>query len=162
MEAVKVKPLLDEAWSLVSLEAGPLNIEFCNTSSEEDEVIGNTGRLLQVFINLFKNGVYAIKDGQKAGNGSKVSGKLCVRAQRAMQNEKQWLYLTIEDDGAGIPPEVLPRIFEPFVTSRLDAQGTGLGLAVTAGIIDQHGGLIVANNRPEGGARFEITLPTPS
>jgi signal transduction histidine kinase len=71
------------------------------------------------------------------------------------------LQLTIEDNGAGIPPEVLPRIFEPFVTSRLDANGTGLGLAVTAGIIDQHGGLIVANNRVEGGAKFEITLPVP-
>jgi len=163
MEAVQLKPLLDEAWSLVSMEARKLQIEFVNQASDDDMVIGNAGRLLQVFVNLFKNGVYAIKDRLDAGHTNSASGKLCVYTRRVQQDEKQWLELTIEDNGAGISPDLLPRIFEPFVTSRLDANGTGLGLAVTAGIIDQHGGLIVANNRPsQSGARFEITLPMPT
>jgi signal transduction histidine kinase len=163
MEAVRLKPLLDEAWSLVSIEARDLHIEFVNQAGATDTVIGNAGRLLQVFVNLFKNGVYAIKDRTKTGHANGASGKLCVYTRRVVQDEKHWLQLTIEDNGAGIPPDVLPRIFEPFITSRLDANGTGLGLAVTAGIIDQHGGLIVATNRPaQGGAQFEITLPMPT
>ncbi len=160
MEAVLIKPLLNEAWSLVSMEARNLQIEFANHATDADVVIGNAGRLLQVFVNLFKNGVYAIKDRLETGHMNGTSGKLCVYTRRVVQDEKHWLQLTIEDNGAGIPPDVLPRIFEPFVTSRLDANGTGLGLAVTAGIIDQHGGLIVATNRSaQGGAKFEITLP---
>lgn len=161
MEKIYLKPLLDEAWSLAGIEARDITIEFYNQASDENVVIGNAGRLLQVFVNLFKNGVYAIKDALKTGHAGKPSGKLCIRTCAITQNEKNWLQVIIEDNGAGIPPEILPRIFEPFVTSRLDAQGTGLGLAVTAGIIDQHGGLIVANNQPEGGAKFEITLPMP-
>lgn len=163
MGEVKIKALLDEAWVLVSIEAHKLNIEFINHALDEDVVIGNSGRLLQVFVNLFKNGVFAIKDRLDAGHTNGASGKLCVHTRRVLQDEKPWLQLTIEDNGAGIPPDVLPRIFEPFVTSRLDANGTGLGLAVTAGIIDQHGGLIVASNRPaQNGAKFEITLPMPT
>ncbi|HEX4946877.1 MAG TPA: ATP-binding protein [Blastocatellia bacterium] len=161
MEAVKIKPLLDEAWALVSIEARKLNIEFINHATENDVVIGNAGRLLQVFVNLFKNGVYAIKDRLESGHANGASGKVCVHTSRVLQDEKPWLQLTVEDNGAGIPPDVLPRIFEPFVTSRLDANGTGLGLAVTAGIVDQHGGLIVASNRATG-AQFEITLPMPT
>ena len=162
MEPVKIQPLLDEAWSLVSIEVRTLKLAFNNQTCETDTVIGNAGKLLQVFVNLFKNAVFAIKDTVRAGNSDKVSGKLSVQTRRIIDDEKQWLQITIEDNGVGIPPEVLPHIFEPFITSRLDANGTGLGLAVTAGIIAQHGGLIVANNRPVnegGGAKFEITLP---
>lgn len=162
MEVVTIKPLLEEAWSLASIEARDLAIDFVNEATESDVVIGNAGRLLQVFINLFKNGIFAVKDAHKTGHSGNGSGKLCVHTCRVQEDDKQWLRITIADNGAGIPPEVLPRIFEPFVTSRLDAQGTGLGLAVTAGIIAQHGGLIVANNRTEGGASFEITLPIPT
>jgi signal transduction histidine kinase len=53
----------------------------------------------------------------------------------------------------------LPEIFEAFVSTRLDARGTGLGLTVAEGIIHQHGGTISAGNRPSGGACLEVTLP---
>lgn len=157
MECVSLRPLLDEAWSLASIEAGDTRIEFHNEAEVTARVTGNSGRLLQVFINLFKNGIFAIRDTARSGAGA--NGLIKVRSEEKGGNEKAWIVITIEDDGAGIPPDVLPRIFEPFVTSRLDSHGSGLGLAVTAGIIDQHGGLIVANNRPEKGARFEVTLP---
>jgi signal transduction histidine kinase len=65
----------------------------------------------------------------------------------------------VEDNGPGIPEEVLPEIFEAFVTTRLDARGTGLGLTVAEGIVHQHGGSIKASNCPLGGARLEVTLP---
>ena len=65
----------------------------------------------------------------------------------------------VEDDGPGIPADVLPNIFEAFVTTRLDSRGTGLGLTVAEGIAHQHGGLIIASNRPQGGACLEVRLP---
>jgi two-component system sensor histidine kinase KdpD len=78
---------------------------------------------------------------------------------RARDGEVQ---VTVADNGPGIPPEALPRLFEPFY--RVDmpgraAQGTGLGLTVAKGLVEAHGGRIWAENRPEGGARFVFTLP---
>jgi signal transduction histidine kinase len=71
-----------------------------------------------------------------------------------------WLSLQIADNGPGIDPEVLPHLFEPFVSTRLDSRGTGLGLAVSEGIIREHGGLLLARNRVQPrGAVFEILLP---
>jgi Osmosensitive K+ channel histidine kinase len=64
----------------------------------------------------------------------------------------------IDDTGSGIPAGVLPGIFDAFVSSRLDSQGTGLGLTVAQGIVQQHGGTITASNRPSGGARLEVIL----
>ena len=64
------------------------------------------------------------------------------------------------DDGPGIESELIESLFEPFVSTRLDAKGTGLGLAVAEGIVREHGGLIVAHNRATSrGAVFEITMP---
>ena len=73
-----------------------------------------------------------------------------------------WIHVLVDDDGPGIPAHVLPNIFEAFVTTRLDARGTGLGLTVAEGIAHQHGGSISAANRPGGGARLEVRLPAPS
>jgi signal transduction histidine kinase len=62
----------------------------------------------------------------------------------------------ISDSGAGIPPDQIQRIFEPFVTTK--PRGTGLGLAVTRRIVREHGGTVVADNRPGGGAVFTVEL----
>ena len=67
------------------------------------------------------------------------------------------LRLRVEDDGAGILPELLPRLFQPFVTGR--PRGNGLGLAIARGIAERHGGSIEAGRSDLGGARFEVTLP---
>jgi signal transduction histidine kinase len=82
-----------------------------------------------------------------------------VNARRINRNAQSWISITVEDDGPGIPPDVLPDIFEAFVSSRLDAKGTGLGLTIAEGIVHQHAGTISASNRAEGGASIEVTLP---
>lgn len=64
--------------------------------------------------------------------------------------------LDLRDSGPGIPPEVLPRVFDPFVTTK--ARGTGLGLVVARSIVGEHGGTLDASNAPEGGAMFRLTL----
>jgi PAS domain S-box-containing protein len=75
------------------------------------------------------------------------------------QSPAQYVELTVQDTGAGIPDADLARIFEPFFSSKTSDMGTGLGLAITAGIVEQHGGFIRASNLPAGGAVLHIYLP---
>jgi signal transduction histidine kinase len=142
--------LIDEAWSLVAIDERAGGVEFKNLIPPEDRVMGNSDRLVQVFVNLLRNALNAIE----APNGQ-------IQAASRPQHQKgePGFAIAIEDNGAGIPSDVLPEIFEAFVTSRLDARGTGLGLTVAEGIVTQHGGTIAASNRPEGGARLEVWLP---
>jgi signal transduction histidine kinase len=86
-------------------------------------------------------------------------GHVEVRARKLRRAGRDGVAIAVEDNGPGIPPEVLPEIFDAFVTTRLDAHGTGLGLTVAQGIVTQHGGTITASNRKEGGACLEVWLP---
>jgi len=70
--------------------------------------------------------------------------------------------LTVRDDGSGIPPEVLPKIFEPFVTTKENGHGTGLGLAVSRGIVERHSGKISIESEVGKGTTVTITLPVPN
>ena len=68
--------------------------------------------------------------------------------------------LRVADNGAGFPPEIMARVFEPYVTTK--AQGTGLGLAIVKKIVDEHGGVIRIHNRQPSGAQISILLPLAS
>ncbi|HVZ49225.1 MAG TPA: ATP-binding protein, partial [Gemmatimonadaceae bacterium] len=105
----------------------------------------------QVVTNLLTNA------GQAAGTGGSV--RLSSRARDG------WFEVIVEDNGAGIPPDVAARMFEPFFTTKPTGHGVGLGLSVSAGIVQAHGGSITAQNRPAeagGGARFVLRLPLPA
>jgi hypothetical protein len=106
---------------------------------------GNTGKLQQVFLNLFLNARDAMSGG----------GTLEVRTWRDGGAVK----VDVADSGHGIAPEHLRRIYDPFFTTKGQHKGTGLGLSVTYGIIQEHGGSIEVTNRPDGGARFHLELP---
>ncbi len=151
MEATALRPLIEEAWALVAIDEKSSHVDFVNHASSEHSVVGNPDRLLQVFVNLLRNALNAI--------GGEGAGRIEVRSKREQRDGRAAIVLTVEDNGQGIPAYVLPDIFDAFVTTRLDAHGTGLGLTVAEGIITQHGGTIAASNRPQGGACLEICLP---
>ena len=153
MEPTAIQPLVDEAWSLVAIDEKSSNVEFSNQVRAEHRVTGNSDRLLQVFVNLLRNALNAT---QSSGN---PPGRIEVGSRRELREGKPSIVITVEDNGHGIPAHVLPDIFDAFVTERLDARGTGLGLTVAEGIITQHGGAITASNRPQGGACLEVSLP---
>jgi signal transduction histidine kinase len=69
------------------------------------------------------------------------------------------MLMQVDDDGPGISPDNLPKLFDPFFTTQTGGEGTGLGLYLVEEIINEHQGCIAVDNRPEGGARFTIWLP---
>ena len=151
-EPVAVRELINDAWDLVAIDARAAGIQFTNHVAEEVQVVGNPDRLAQVFVNLLRNAMNAFENDAKDRHVE-------VRTRALRRAGKDGLAISVEDNGPGIPPEVLPEIFDAFVTTRLDAYGTGLGLTVAQGIVTQHGGAITASNRKEGGARLEVWLP---
>lgn len=107
-------------------------------------VVGDKDELVGALSNLAMNAL-------EAGKGS-VKLELWVCALN-----DDWLQIRFLDNGPGIAPDILERVFDPFFTTR--AQGTGLGLAVVASTVADHGGEISVCNRPGGGAEFQLSLP---
>ncbi|HYO83085.1 MAG TPA: ATP-binding protein, partial [Bryobacteraceae bacterium] len=149
MEPVALRTLVEEAWTLVSIDDRAERVNFTDEVWSDAKVVGNADRLTQVFVNLLRNGLEAVAPG----------GHIHVRCRRRERDGQKSIVALVDDDGPGIPPDVLPNIFDAFVSSRLDSRGTGLGLYVAAAIVGQHGGEIHASNRPGGGARIEVQLP---
>lgn len=105
-------------------------------------------QLNQVFMNLLVNAGHAITASAPAGGLITVSTGA----------EGDWVWVEVADNGHGIAPEHLSRIFEPFFTTKPVGSGTGLGLSLSYGIVNQHGGRIEVASRP-GGTRFTVWLP---
>jgi signal transduction histidine kinase len=112
-------------------------------------ISGNANQLQQVLMNLMINAQQAIGDG-----GGTVDLATYV--------EGESVFITVSDTGPGIDKDVAAKIFEPFFTTKPAGQGTGLGLSVTYGIIQDHSGDISVRRADSGGAKFVIKLPLES
>ena len=120
------------------------------------------GRVRQILNNLLVNALEALegydlreKTGPKAGERAIVD----ISTRLASGQSAEWAHgiVTVCDNGPGFPRELIGRVFDPYVTSK--PRGTGLGLAIVKKIVEEHGGRIDAENRPEGGASVRVTLP---
>ncbi len=108
-------------------------------------ILGDATQLRQIIHNLLRNA----EDALEGREGARILIQTEVIGRQAR--------LVIADDGPGFPVELLPRIFEPYVTTK--ARGTGLGLPIVKKIVEEHLGSIEISNAPEGGARIDIRLP---
>ena len=131
-----------------SLRRNRVEVDF-HARPELPGVIGDGNQLIQVLLNLVSNAEQAIREVRE-------TGRIQIRLGQA--NDR--VCVTVQDDGIGIKPENLPRLFDPFYTTKRPGGGTGLGLSICMSIIREHGGTIEAEGLPAGGSAFTIYLPS--
>jgi two-component system NtrC family sensor kinase len=144
---VNVARVLDDTLQLLEPQLRRSQIEIARAYDQDaPEIYGNAGKLQQVFTNLLLNARDAIPDG----------GRIKVSTSTADDGS---VVAEIADTGIGIAPENVAKIYDPFYTTKGVGQGTGLGLAVTYGIVQEHAGRISVDSTPGHGTTFRITLP---
>jgi signal transduction histidine kinase len=143
---VNFKDLVKKTLKLIKGEM-PANLIVDIDIPENLDVKVAPYRLQRVLMNMIMNAVHAMENG----------GELNISAGQA---EKEEFFFQIRDTGKGISPENITRIFDPFFTTKGVGQGTGLGLSVSHGIIEQHGGRIYVASEPEKGTTFTVFLPS--
>ena len=142
---VDMSAALSSSLSMMEPQLKHSNIRLEKVISEQSVVvIGDRVRLEQVLINLLRNAVDAVKT---------VPDPVI----EIMLSRGETVTLSVRDNGSGI--EELDLLFEPFHTTKKDGDGVGLGLAISSGIVKDHGGRLTARNSDEGGAVFEVQLP---
>lgn len=146
-EPVALNPLVERVVEEVAESNPKIKIRF---EGPFEDVLGDESLLRQALLNLARNAAEACAE---APNG----GKVLLRGQTSPKDQLGFQRITFFDNGPGIPPTSLNKLFRPFFTTK--PQGTGLGLAVVQKIVVQHGGRVEARNRQEGGAAFIVTLP---
>ncbi len=144
---ISLSPLIAESWELVAIDDKASLVHMHNLVDDTVIIQASPDRMIQVFVNLLRNALHEIN----------ISGHIWVSAKPCATDPKR-IVVRVEDDGAGFSEQILPHLFEAFVSTRLDAHGTGLGLTVAEGIVNQHGGSMRAYNRVEGGACVELSL----
>ena len=128
---------------LLQHEAEQLQIKIITECPEGILITGNRDKLGQALLNLGKNAIQAMPDGGALQISAGVDGRHVI--------------IKVNDNGHGIIPEEMPRVFEPFYTTK--AKGTGLGLALCRKIVEEHGGMIEAKSAAGQGTTVSITIP---
>jgi len=144
LTTVSIRALLEKAITLVSVDAAELGVRIIPVfSAGNDLVSADEDRMNQVFLNLLLNAIQAMPEG----------GELRIVTER----EGSRLICLIEDDGEGIAEENIARVFDPYFTTK--STGTGLGLALSAKIVEEHGGSVAISSRQGEGTRVSVQLP---
>lgn len=147
---IQLNEVVESAFTIVGAHArkSVAAIEI-SLQPELPPVQGYFQKLEQVFTNLVVNALHAMP--------VKSKGRLSIRTGYLAHCGA--VILQVEDNGAGMEPETMERIFEPFFTLRRDSGGTGLGLSVSYNLVKEHGGVIGVLSRPAMGSRFTVFLP---
>lgn len=147
LQPVAVSSVMDQVMSLIGHRAEMKAIEVVREeASLLPPVMADFGQLQQVFVNLVLNAMQAMPDG----------GKLTIRTSLG---DGSWVKVGIQDTGCGIAPENMGKLFTPFFTTKKAGKGAGLGLAVSNGIIERHGGRIEVQSEVGKGSTFIVHLP---
>jgi PAS domain S-box-containing protein len=138
-----VLTLLEEEYKLDNIKVVR---DWCDSL---EEISFDSDKIRQVYLNLVHNAKHAMPDG----------GTITVGCREIKEGGKDFHQFTFSDTGAGMSEEVRLKIFEPFFTTKPEGEGTGMGLAVIHGIIQEHGGKIRAESEEGKGTTFIISLP---
>jgi two-component system NtrC family sensor kinase len=145
---VDIKRVLDDTLQLLEPQLRGNQIEIVRDYDPDAPLVfGNAGKLQQVFTNLLLNA----RDAIPAGGSIRIS---------TIPSSDHSLTIEVSDSGIGIAPENVAKIYDPFYTTKGVGRGTGLGLAVSYGIVQEHSGHISVESSPGRGTTFRITLPT--
>lgn len=147
-DEVDVNRLLEDTLQLLEPQMRKSNIEIVRNYSDSGIVVrGNAGKLQQVFTNLILNA----RDAMISGGSITLETRLAEREDA--------VEISVSDTGAGIEPENLSKIYDPFFTTKSVGAGTGLGLAVSYGIVQEHSGTIEAESEIGKGTTFRLNFP---
>ncbi|HVP66750.1 MAG TPA: ATP-binding protein [Anaeromyxobacteraceae bacterium] len=141
-----IRAVLDRSLHWVA-KAAPGRVQVAVSVPEDWRMLGSPGQIQQVLMNLVQNAYDA------------TAGEVSPRLEVNAREEGGEAVLEFRDNGPGIASEDLPRIFDPFFTTKPVGKGTGLGLTISYGIVERHGGRLAASNHPDGGALFTLRLP---
>ena len=147
-EPCDVNELIDEALKVVWSEL-KYTMKVHKDFGTLSNLLCHGGEITQVLMNLFLNASYACEE----------NGELDIRTYQTTVNKGQWIIIKVQDNGKGMAPAVVKKIFDPFFTTKPVGVGTGLGLSVSFGIIDKHGGTIKVHSEEGKGTTFTILLP---
>lgn len=143
-----ISRVLDDTLQLLEPQLRGNQIEIVRGYDHDSpQVFGNSGKLQQVFTNLLLNA----RDAIPAGGSIRIA---------TLPSDDHSLTIEVSDSGTGIAPENVAKIYDPFYTTKEVGRGTGLGLAVSYGIVQEHSGHISVESTPGHGTKFRITLPT--
>jgi signal transduction histidine kinase len=151
LETIAADALLQEIQGLMSPNFESRSVQLVVQSSPELSVRADSGHLKQVLINLARNAAEAID-----GSGTVTLRARAARTQRGGQ-ETEAVIFEVSDTGKGIPPEVEKRLFDPFFSTK--ETGTGLGLPISARLVQKQGGTLQYQTRPGHGTTFGVVLP---
>lgn len=143
---VEIDPVIDEALSLLSGRIERSNTQIEREGAKGLIVLGGEARLQHVAMNLIGNAIDAVPEDR--------APLIAIR----IVERGDCVHLVVEDNGTGIPDDVADKIFDPFFTTKEVGRGLGLGLSICYNIIHDFGGTMVAETRPEGGARVTVKL----
>jgi two-component system NtrC family sensor kinase len=142
---VDVNAIIGDVLSLLEHQFRGSRIQVRRDLAPAAPIRGFEYKLQQVFLNLFLNARDAMPKGGWLSVSSSVAGGIVT--------------VEVADTGSGIPSEHISRIYDPFFTTKTDGRGTGLGLSVTYGIVQEHGGALTCDSAVGQGTRFTLTLP---
>jgi len=145
LEPVDIRKILTHVCELLRPEAKARAIEVCRRADDSlPRVMADPVQLTQALLNLVINAIQAVeRNGRIEVSAGFADGSVSV---------------SVSDNGPGVPPEKLAFIFDPYYTTK--SEGSGLGLWIAQQIVTAHGGSLQAQNKPSGGARFTMRLPS--
>lgn len=152
--AINIHELIDRVLAIEGAGRGSRLTFVRSFDPSLPHVLGDAGRLTQVLLNLVRNAVDASPPGGTIILTTRMETSYYVAGANGRE---QFLSLDVSDQGPGIPPENLGRVFSPFFTTK--DGGTGLGLAISQRIITEHGGVLRVRSEPGVGSIFTVTLP---